>query len=338
MQTIEPSDKYAMWKKLERQRLDHPDEWLQLSPTSGWVHKTSIEYFLDMKPPESARIGMNVIVQDYVLIGEYVAVDKGAILGRDIALGPGSSVGENSCLGKETILLAGAVIEPGVVLGERVTIGTAATVKSDSVLQRGVTVGDRTVIDKDVTIARDTTIGDDCRINAQSTIGIDPQTGAIGLQDLAQPDHEAVRIGKGVNLGPENTVSMRVTIQDNTWTAEGVEIINETPHVSPMTVGEGTRIEKLAKLATSCWPGCQIGTAATVGAVVEGTKPIAVGIFNEGRDYSIAPDGTISVQPLPRIPTHGSRATKEAGVGTAREADQVRNARRPARTYPRDVM
>lgn len=183
----------------------------------------------------TAVLGRGVQLGDAVMIGAFVHVGAGAVLGDRVTLDAGSSVGAGVRIGDDSRVFPGVVLYPGCVLGTRVTIHATCVIGSDGFgyvfkdnkHQKIPHVG-RCIIEDDVEIGAGTTVDrgsiDDTIIGAGTKI-----------DNLVMIAHN-VRIGRLCMIAAQAGISGSVRIED------GVIIGGQAGFQGHHTVGKGARI------------------------------------------------------------------------------------------------
>jgi UDP-3-O-[3-hydroxymyristoyl] glucosamine N-acyltransferase len=138
---------------------------------------------------DSAKIGLNTIIQPNVFLGNNVVIGDNCVIHPNVAIYDNCIVGDNVIIHSGTIIGADAFYyknRPGgfdklitcgrVVIEDNVDIGATCTI--DKGVTGDTTIGAGTKIDNQVQIAHDTIIGKKCLIASQ--VGI---AGCVNIED-----------------------------------------------------------------------------------------------------------------------------------------------------------
>ena len=188
----------------------------------GSIHPTAIVR-------RGARIGKNVVVDEYAIVGE------GAQIGDDVRIGSHSVVGENVVVGSGSRIFPHVTLYSGAELGERVVLHSGVRIASDGFgyVQSGGAhhkiphIG-RCIIGNDVEIGANTTIDrgsiDDTVIGAGTKI-----------DNLVQIGHNC-RIGRACLIMSQAGIAGSARIED------GCIIAGQAGLGGHITIGKGARI------------------------------------------------------------------------------------------------
>ena len=173
-------------------------------------------------------------------------VAEGAVLGKDVSIGPNVVIEQDVVLGDGCVVMANSVIGQGSQLGAQVTVWPNVTIC------HGVVIGDRTNIHPGAVIGSD-------------GFGFAPS--AQGWQKVAQVG--TVRIGNDVDIGSATTVDRGAI--DDTVIGNGVIIDNQVQVAHNVRIGDHTAIAGKAGIAGSAVIGkrCLIAGAAGINGHIE---------------------------------------------------------------------
>ncbi len=183
----------------------------------------------------TAVLARGVQLGDAVMIGPFVHVGAGAVLGDRVTLDAGSSVGAGVRIGDDSRVFPGAVLYPGSVLGKRVTIHAKCVIGSDgfgyvfkNMRHEKIPHVGRCIIEDDVEIGAGTTVDrgsiDDTIIGAGTKI-----------DNLVMVAHN-VRIGRLCMIAAQVGISGSVHLED------GVIVGGQAGFQGHHTIGKGARI------------------------------------------------------------------------------------------------
>ncbi|MEK4514791.1 DapH/DapD/GlmU-related protein [Paenibacillus sp. FSL H8-0122] len=214
---------------------------------------------------ESARIGQDVE------LGEYVVVEEGVVIGNQVTIGhhcvikAGTQIGDRTVIGDLTILgkKPGANRKmarkpakdlPALFIEADVMIGSQVTVYAGSVIGSGVLIADHASIREQIVIGKDTILGRNVMVEPNTVIGSETtiQTGSYITADTVIEDQ--------VFIGPCCSMS------NDKYMASG------KGHHSGPRIRRGARIGNNASLLP-----IEIGSQAVVGAGAVVTKDVLPG-------------------------------------------------------------
>jgi UDP-3-O-[3-hydroxymyristoyl] glucosamine N-acyltransferase len=179
------------------------------------------------------------------------AVAPGAMLGRDVSIGPFSSVGRGASIGDRTI------IYPNVFIGEEAVIGADCIIHSHAAIRERVVLGSRVVVQNGAVIGADgygfvrrpdgthqkipqvasVIIEDDVEIGANTAIDR-PAIGETRIRAGAKIDN-LVQIGHGVTVGRNTLLAAQVGIAGSTTIGDNVTLAGQVGVAGHVTVGAG---------------------------------------------------------------------------------------------------
>ena len=180
--------------------------------------------------PESTQIAPYVTIYAGVELGEGVALEQGAIIGRPQQLdersrspllvpGGATAIGARCRVGSGSVVVAGATIRDGSRISDLVLVREGALIGARVLIGRGTSVshstriGDRTRVQNECLVGPWTTIDEDVLVGPRVTFVGDPTMGrkergsAGGL--VIGP---AVRIGVGATIFPPATIGYEAVI------------------------------------------------------------------------------------------------------------------------------
>ena len=204
------------------------------------------EYNISKKSfiPSSCKIGLNVIIHDYVVIGEDVEIGDNTYIGPNTVICSNVVIGK-SCHIKSNVTISHSIIgdncifHPGVRIGQdgfgfapskngitkivqlgRVVIGNNVEIGANSCIDRGTindtTIGDGTKIDNLVQIGHNSVIGRSCFICGQvgiagsSIVGdgvmLGGQVGLAGHLTIGSGSMIAAQSGVSVDVEPKSVL------------------------------------------------------------------------------------------------------------------------------------
>jgi UDP-3-O-[3-hydroxymyristoyl] glucosamine N-acyltransferase len=178
----------------------------------------------------------------------YVA--KGAVLGRDVSVGPFSSIGKGARVGDRT------VIYPNVYIGEGAVIGDDCIIHSHVAVREFVVVGNRVVLQNGAVIGGEgygfvrradgthqkipqtaaVIIEDDVEIGANTAVDR-PAIGETRIQAGAKIDN-LVQIGHGVTVGRNALLAAQVGIAGSTTIGESAMLGGQVGVGGHITIGK----------------------------------------------------------------------------------------------------
>jgi UDP-3-O-[3-hydroxymyristoyl] glucosamine N-acyltransferase len=180
-------------------------------------------------------------------------VERGAVLGADVALGPHAVVGAGARLGDRVTVMAGAVIGAGVPVGDD------AVLHPGVVLYTGAEIGARVILHAGVRVGVDgfgyvpgpeghariphvgrCIIGDDVEIGANSTLdrgSVDDTVIGAGTKI-----DNLVQIGHNCRIGARCLIMAQVGVAGSTRVEDDVILAGQVGLAGHFTVGKGARI------------------------------------------------------------------------------------------------
>ena len=168
-------------------------------------------------------------------------VDRSAVLGAGVSVGPHAVVGARARLG------AGTVIGAGCFVGEDVAIGAGSRLFPNVTIYHGCVIGDRVILHSGVVIGAD-------------GFGLAPDEGRW----LKIPQVGRVVIGNDVEIGANTTIDRGAI--DDTIIEDGVKLDNQIQVGHNVRIGAHTAIAACTGIAGSARIGrfCQIGGASGI--------------------------------------------------------------------------
>jgi len=184
---------------------------------------------------ETAKIGENVF------IGDFVSVGVNARVGNNVYLGQGTSIGEDSQIGSDTVIFQNVVIGKGSVIGDGCRIHPGVVIGADGfglvkerdswkrIPQLGnVQIGNKVDIGANTTIDRGTL--DDTVISD-----------GVKLDNLIQVGHN-VRIGKNTVIAAHTAIAGSTVIGNNCEIGGCVGIMDHSQVGDDIKIGGGSVI------------------------------------------------------------------------------------------------
>ncbi len=169
--------------------------------------------------PDSAKIGKDIYIGDFVAIGENV------IIGDNAKIYPHTYIGDNAKIGENVALFSGVKIYPDCVLGKNCTIHAGAVIgsdgfgfapQSDKNYKKIAQVGN-VILEDDVEIGSNTTID-------RATLGSTIIRKGVKLDNLIQIAHN-VEIGENTVIAAQTGISGSTKIGKNCMIGGQVGII-----------------------------------------------------------------------------------------------------------------
>lgn len=234
-----------------------------LSPDTAHL-ATGMKSSIVVDRPRLAIAKLTSLFEEVVAVATGIhpsaVVEKGAVIGADVAIGPFVYVG------------AGAVLGDGVRLHPQSYVGAGAKIGNNSVLMAGVKVGAGCVV------------GDRAIVHFNASIGADgfsfvtPQVGSV----------EAAKASGGVSVTSQNRALIRIASLAPVIIGDDVEIGANTSidrgTIAPTRIGNGTKIDNQVQVGHNVRIGenCMIcGRVGIAGSVEIGDRVVlggAVGI------------------------------------------------------------
>jgi UDP-3-O-[3-hydroxymyristoyl] glucosamine N-acyltransferase len=180
-------------------------------------------------------------------------VERGAVLGSEVALGPHVVVGAGARLGDRVTVMAGSVVGAGVSIGDDTTLHPGV------VLYPGAAVGARVILHAGVRAAVDgfgyvpgptghakiphvgrCLIGDDVEIGANTTL----DRGSVGDTVIGSGTKidNLVHIGHNCRIGARCLIMAQVGLAGSTRVEDEVILAGQVGLAGHFTVGKGARI------------------------------------------------------------------------------------------------
>jgi UDP-3-O-[3-hydroxymyristoyl] glucosamine N-acyltransferase len=183
----------------------------------------------------TAILGTGAVVGRDVTLGPRVVVGAGARLGDRVELMPGAVVGDGVALGDDTVLYPNVVCYPGTVVGARVILHAGVVLGSDGF---GYVPG-RAGHEKIPHVGR-CVIGDDVEIGANTTIdrgSVDDTVVGPGTKI-----DNLVQIGHNCRIGARCLIMAQVGLAGSSHVEDGVILAGQVGLAGHLTVGRGARI------------------------------------------------------------------------------------------------
>jgi UDP-3-O-[3-hydroxymyristoyl] glucosamine N-acyltransferase len=197
-------------------------------------------------------------------------VGAGAVLGKDVYLGPHVVVGSGARLGDRTVLMAGTVI------GDNVSIGEDCTVHPRVVCYPRTVVGNRVILHAGVCLGADgfgyvqTASGEHQKVPqvGRCIIGDDVEIGANSCVDRGSVDDTVVgpgtkidnlvQIGHNVRVGARVIIMGQAGIAGSTHVEDDVILAGQSGLVGHQTIGRGARVAAKSGPTGSVAPGATV--------------------------------------------------------------------------------
>ncbi len=189
---------------------------------------------------ESARLGADVTIEAYAIIGEDV------VLGDRCWIGPHAVVGDGSILGADVRLYAQATVYQFAELGDRVVLHSGARVGREGfgfrpsatgpvriphvgrcVLEHDVEVGANSCVDRGS--IDDTIIGAFTKLDSLVHIAHNVRVGKGCFFAMGVGVAGSTRIGNGVQFGGQSGVGNHINIGDGATVAARAGVISDVP-------------------------------------------------------------------------------------------------------------
>lgn len=175
-----------------------------------------------------AKLGSNVH------IGDFVVVEKGAVIGDGTVILPQCFVGEGATVGKGCRLYPQVVVRDGCVIGDRVTIHPGTVIGADGF---GFTTNRKTGRHTKIPQLGNVVVGDDCEIGANVTV--DRATmGSTVIEPGVQIDN-LVQVAHNVRIGRDSVVVSQVGIAGSTTIGRNVILAGQAGLAGHLHVGDG---------------------------------------------------------------------------------------------------
>ncbi len=265
--------------------------------------------------PKSARIGLNCVIEDDVVLGEAVKLGVGCVVARGVKIGAGSvlgnyvTLGGGCTLGEQVQIDDHTTVFPGVELGARCFIGSSSAIGRKP----------RPAATSTVRVQADLP---NLRIGAGSTVGCSSvlYSGTEFGESVFVGDRAVVRercsiaakvvIGSGVVIENDTTIGLMTKIQTGSYITAYMEI-GERVFIAPMVTTTNDnfmgRTEKRFKLVK----GATIGRGARIG----GASILLPGI-------NIAPETFVAAGALVTKDTREKRVVKGLPAKDVREVPE----------------
>ena len=183
----------------------------------------------------TAVIGRGAMLGREVSVGPYVVIGRDAMIGDRVSIDAGSVIGESVEIGEDSQLLANVTIYPRASVGRRVIVHAGVRVGSDGfgyVFQDGA--------HQKIPHVGRCLIGDDVEIGANTTIdrgSIDDTVIGAGTKI-----DNLVHIGHNVRIGSLCLIMAQVGIAGSTYVEDGVILAGQVGLSGHLTVGKGARL------------------------------------------------------------------------------------------------
>ncbi|MBI3566015.1 MAG: UDP-3-O-(3-hydroxymyristoyl)glucosamine N-acyltransferase [Elusimicrobia bacterium] len=178
-----------------------------------------------------AKLGANVH------IGDFVVVEKGAVIGDGTVIMPQVYIGADAKIGKGCLLYPQVVVREECEVGDRVTIHSGTVVGADGF---GFTTDRRTGRHTKIPQIGNVVIGEGCEIGANVTI--DRATlGSTVVEPGVQIDN-LVQVAHNVRIGRDSVVVSQVGIAGSTTIGRNVVLAGQAGLAGHLNVGDGAVI------------------------------------------------------------------------------------------------
>ncbi|MFD1848480.1 N-acetyltransferase [Oceanobacillus bengalensis] len=206
--------------------------------------------------PESAQLGIHVVIEKDVKIGENV------VIGHNSTILQGSEIGDNVIIGNNCVL----GIEPAVNLRMRKTKKN----NNKLVIHSGARIGNLVSIYSSTVIGKSVFIGDHASVRENVTIGDETIVGRAAIVELN------TKIGKNCTIQTLAYVTGDSILEDNVFIGPCVSMSNDKYMGAKSYDLKGPHIKKGSKIGNnaSLLPGVTIGENTIVGAGAVVTKNI----------------------------------------------------------------
>lgn len=223
---------------------------------------------------DSATIGENVIVGNFVVIEDDVQIGDNCIIGHNVVIHKGTKIGNNVRIDDNTVIgkkpmrsvnsifkdekeLESAIISDGCLIGAGVIIYCGCKIGKDtliadlSTVRENVTIGSKTIIGRGVAIENFCSIGNSCKletnvyITAYSTIednafiapGVVTSNDNFASRSKERFKHfKGVTVKKGGRIGAQATILPGKIINEDGFVAAGSVV---TKDVNARTIVAG---------------------------------------------------------------------------------------------------
>ncbi len=209
----------------------------------GDPHRAMLQVVARLFPPPPRAAGVHPTA----------VVERGAVLGAEVAVGPHAVVGAGARLGDRATVMANVVVGGGVVVGED------AILYPGVVLYPGAEIGARTILHAGVKVAVDgfgyvpgpeghaklphvgrCVVGEDVEIGANSTL----DRGSVGDTEVGAGTKidNLVHIGHNCRVGKRCLSMAQVGLAGSTRVEDDVILAGQVGLAGHLTVGRGARI------------------------------------------------------------------------------------------------
>ena len=211
-------------------------------------------------PAERPRPGVHALA----------AIAAGAVVGRDVSIGPFVAVGDGTSIGDRT------VVHPNVTIGAHVRIGEDCLIHSNVSIRERVTIGNRVVLQNGVVVGGDgygfvrrgdgthekipqvatVVIEDDVELGANTTVDR-PAVGETRIKAGAKIDN-LVQVGHGVTVGRNVLMAAQVGIAGSTEIEDDVMFGGQVGVGGHLTIGRGAIAVGQSGITNSLDPGVMV--------------------------------------------------------------------------------
>jgi acyl-[acyl carrier protein]--UDP-N-acetylglucosamine O-acyltransferase len=176
----------------------------------------------------SARLLRDVQVGYGVLIGDNALVQQGVVLGDFVVLGSGVQIHQLTRIGARSVIGDNAQIKQEVGIGEDVVIGEGVQIEQYSVIGDRVEIGDGSVIGQSAVIGNDSSLGADVDVSRDVTIGEGVRIGDGCFIDSFASVGDRVSMGTRCTVGRSATVGARASLGNSVSVAPSSTVPPDT--------------------------------------------------------------------------------------------------------------
>lgn len=213
---------------------------------------------------DTAKIGENV------QLGDYVVIEKNVVIGNDVEIGHHAVVKEGTVIGNNVLIKENTVLgqfpisnksmsrQPdeklnGLWIDDHVKIGSNSTLYRGSIILQGVLIGDLASIRENVTVEKDSIIGRNVIVENDTTIG------------------------KGVTVQTSSYITANMVVEDGVFIGPCFSSSNDKYMGEGNVELKGPVLKTGSKIGNnvSLLPGITIGEKAVVGAGAVVTKDVS---------------------------------------------------------------
>jgi UDP-3-O-[3-hydroxymyristoyl] glucosamine N-acyltransferase len=188
--------------------------------------------------PSGARLGADV------RIGAYVVVGEGVSIGDRTAIGHGTVIGDNANIGEDTLLYPNVTVREGCIVGSRVIIHSGTVIGSDGFgfAPKGDGSYEKIPQTGIVVIEDDVEIGSNCSVD-RATLGATRISKGAKLDNLIQIAHNVV-VGEHTVIAAQSGISGSTKIGNGCIIAGQVGIVGHIEIADKVTIAAQSGIAK----------------------------------------------------------------------------------------------